>query len=286
MSDSLRPHEPQHARPPCPSPTPGVYSDSCPLSQWCHPTISSSVVPFSSCLQSFPASGSFQTSQFFTSGGQIIGVSTSASVLPVNTQDWSPLGWTGWISLHFKRYSRVFSTVQPQFKGINSSVLSFLYSPTLTSIHDYWKNHSFDKMDLCWQSAFVLGISLLFLGKSWFLSVFLTRPYSPWSRDCDWSLIIAFPEPGRRTLVFVEWVNGFEEQGSNPNPGQLCSKSQFLHLSMRIFCHLFKILERKIIHLTRHLFWMVILSHLRLGHMSVTVEMILRQLNAFIVFLT
>ena len=109
LSDSLRPHKPHHARPPCPSPIPGVYPNSCPLSRWCHPTISSSVVPFSSCPQSFPASGSFQISQLFTSGGQSIGVSASASVLPMNTKDWSPLGWTGWISLQSKGLSRVFS---------------------------------------------------------------------------------------------------------------------------------------------------------------------------------
>ena len=99
LSDSLRPHGLQHSRPPCPSPAPGAYSNSCPLSQWCHPTISSSFVPFSSCLQSFPASGSFQMSQFFTSGGQNVGVSASTSVLPMNIQDWSPLGWIGWVSL-------------------------------------------------------------------------------------------------------------------------------------------------------------------------------------------
>jgi len=109
LSDSLRPHGLQHARPPCPSPTPTVYSNSCQLSRWCHPTISSSVVPFSSHLQSFPASGSFQMSQFFTSGGQSIGVSASASVLPINIQDWFPLGWTGWIFLKSKELSRVFS---------------------------------------------------------------------------------------------------------------------------------------------------------------------------------
>ena len=107
MSDSLWPHEPQHARPPCPSPAPGVHPNPCPLSQWCHPTISSSVVPFSSCPQSFPASGSFQMSQLFTSVGQSIGVSASASVLPMNTQDWSPLVQTGWISLQSKWLSRV-----------------------------------------------------------------------------------------------------------------------------------------------------------------------------------
>ena len=125
VSDSLWPQEPQHTRPPCPSPTPGVYSNSCPLSRWCHPTISSSVIPFSSCLQSFPTSGSFQMSQLFTSGGQSIGVSASASVLPMNIQDWSPLGWTGWISLQSKGLSRVFSntTVQKhQFFGAQLSL--------------------------------------------------------------------------------------------------------------------------------------------------------------------
>ena len=142
VSDSLRPHGPQHARPPCPSPTPRACSNSCPWSQWCHPTISSSVIPFSSCLQSFPASGSFPVSQFFASGGQSTGASASTSVLPMNIQDWFPLGFTGLISLQSKRLSRIFSNTQ--FKSINSLVLSFLYSPTLTSIHDHWKNHSFD----------------------------------------------------------------------------------------------------------------------------------------------
>ena len=107
VSNSSQPHGPQHTRPPCPSPTPGVYSNSSPWSWWCHLTISSSVVPFSSCLQSFPASGSFPMSQLFTSGGQSIGVSASTSVLPMNTQDWSPLGETGWISLQSKGLSRV-----------------------------------------------------------------------------------------------------------------------------------------------------------------------------------
>ena len=142
MSNSFRPHESQHARPPCPSPTHGIHPNSCPLSQWCHPTISSSVVPFSSCPQSFSASGSFQMSQIFAWGGQSIGASASTSVLPMGNQDWSPLGWTGWISLQSKGLSRVFSNTTVQ--NINSSVLSFLYSPTLTSIHYYWKNHSFD----------------------------------------------------------------------------------------------------------------------------------------------
>ena len=138
---TLRPHGLQHNRLPCPSPTPRAYSNSCP-NWWCHPTISSSVIPFSSCLQSFPASGAFPVSWPFSSGGQSTGVSASASVLPMTIQDWFPLGLTGWISLQSKGVSRVFSNTE--FKSINSSVLSFLYSPTLTSMHDYWKNHSFD----------------------------------------------------------------------------------------------------------------------------------------------
>ena len=142
MSNSLWPHEPQHTRPPCPSPTARVHPNPCPFSQWCHATISSSVVPFSSCPQSFPPSGSFKMSQLFPSGGQSIGVSASTSVLPMNTKDWSPLGWTGWIFLQSKGLSRVFSntTVQKhQFFGTQ-----LLYSPTVTSIHDHWKNHNLD----------------------------------------------------------------------------------------------------------------------------------------------
>ena len=124
VSYSMQPHGLQHTRPPCPSPTPGVYPKSCPLSWWCHPTISSSVVPFSSHLQSFPASRSFSMSQFFTSGGQSIGVSASASVLPMNIQDWSPLGWTGWISLLSKGLSRVFSNTIVQKHQFFSAQLS------------------------------------------------------------------------------------------------------------------------------------------------------------------
>ena len=135
VSDSLGPQGLQHARPPCPSPTPRACSNSCPSSQWCHPTISSSVVLFSSCLQSFSASGSFLVSQVVTSGGQSIGVSASASVLPVNIQDWFPSGCTGWISLQSKGLSRVFSNTTGQKP--HSSVLSFFYSLTLTSIYDY-----------------------------------------------------------------------------------------------------------------------------------------------------
>ena len=141
MSNSLRPHGLQHSRPPCPTPTPRVYSKSCPLSRWWHPTISSSVFPFSH-HQSFPASGSFPVSQFFASGGQSIGASDSASVLPMNIQDWFPLGWTAWISLLSKGFSRVFSNTTVQKHLFFSA--QFLYGPTLTSIHDYWKKHSFD----------------------------------------------------------------------------------------------------------------------------------------------
>ena len=141
VSDSLRPNEPQHARPPCPSPTPGVYINLYLSSQWCHPTISSSVVPFSSCPQSFIKSRSFPKSQPFASRGQSIVVSATTSVLPMNTWDWSPLGWTGWISLQSKELPRVFSNTTVQKHQFFSTQLS---SPTLISIHDYWRNHSLD----------------------------------------------------------------------------------------------------------------------------------------------
>ena len=147
MSDSETPW-PQHTRPPCPSPTPRACSNSCPSSQWCQPMISSSVV-FSSHFQSFPASEFFPMSQFFTSGSQGVGASALASVLPMNIQDWFTLGWTSWISLQSKGLSRAFSNTT--VKNISSSVLSLLYGPTVTSIHDYWKNHSFDD-GLCQQS--------------------------------------------------------------------------------------------------------------------------------------
>ena len=150
VSTSLWPHRRQHARLLRSPQTPGVYPRSCPLSQWWHPTISSSVIPFSSCLQFFPASRSFQMRQLFASGGQSIAV--SALVLPMNIQDWSPLGWTGWISLQSKGLSRSSPQWTPQFKSTNSSALIFLYSPTLTSIRDYWKTHSLDETNLCWQS--------------------------------------------------------------------------------------------------------------------------------------
>ena len=125
VSDSLQPHESQHARPLCPSPTPGVHSDSRPSSQWCHPAISSSIVPFFSCPQSLPASESFPMSQLFAWGGQSTGASAWASFLPKKSQGWSPLEWTGWISLQSKDSQE--SSPTPQFKSINSLVLSFLH---------------------------------------------------------------------------------------------------------------------------------------------------------------
>ena len=134
MSDYLWPHESQHTRPPCLSPTPRVYSNSCPLSWWCHPAISSSVVPFSSCAQSLLASGSFPMSQLFASGGLSIGVSASASVLPMNIWDWSPLGWTGWISLQSKGLSRVFSNTIVQNHQFFSTQL---FSQSSSHIHTW-----------------------------------------------------------------------------------------------------------------------------------------------------
>ena len=150
MFNSLLPYGLQHARLPCPSVSFRVCSNSCLLSQWYHPIISSSVAPFSSCPQSPPASGAFPMSQHFPSGGQSIGASASASVLQTNIRDWFPLGLTGLISLLSKGPSRVFSSTTVQ--GINCLALSLLYGPTLTSVHGYWKNHSFDCMNLWWQS--------------------------------------------------------------------------------------------------------------------------------------
>ena len=144
-SNSLWPHRLQHIMLSCPIPTPRACSNPCLSSHGCHPTISSSVVPFSSCLQSFPASGSFPMSQFFASGGQSIRASSWALVPPMNIQDWFPLGLTGWISLQSKGLSRVFSNTTAQKHQFFS--IQFLYGPTLTSIYDYWKNNNFDYMD-------------------------------------------------------------------------------------------------------------------------------------------
>jgi len=166
-SPTLRPHRLQHTRLPCPSQSCLACSKLYPLSQWCHPDISSSVSPFSSCPQFFTASGSFSVNLLFTSNGQSIGVSASAWVLPMNIQNWFPLGLTGLIFLLSKWLS--ISSPAPQFESINSLVLSLLYSSTLTCIHDYWKNHSFDyiyrplsaKWCLCFL-IFCLGLSYIF----------------------------------------------------------------------------------------------------------------------------
>ena len=173
MSDSATPWT-KHSRPPCPAPTPRVYPNSCPLSQWCNPAISSSVVPFSSFPQPLPASGSFQMSQLFSLLGQSIRDSASTSVLPMNTQDWSPLRWTGWISLHSKGLSRVFSNAIVQKHQFFSTQLS---SQSNSHIHTWLlENHSLDKMDLCWQSNVLLfnmlsRLVITFLQKSKHLSI-------------------------------------------------------------------------------------------------------------------
>ena len=173
MSEPLQPRGPQHTRPPCPSPIPRVYSNSCPLNWWCHPTISSSVIPFSSHLQSFPASGSFQMTQLFTSGGQSFGVSASTSILPMNIEDWFPLGLTGWISFQFKELSRVFSntTVQKhRFFSTHSSLsvqLSHPYMTTRKTIALTRQTFVFKVMSLLFNMlsrlviTFLQGVSLL-----------------------------------------------------------------------------------------------------------------------------
>ena len=166
MYDSLRPREPQHARPPCQSPAPGVYSKSCPLIQWCHPSISSSVIPFFSCPQSFPASGSFPMSQLFTSGGQSIGVSASTSVPPMNTQDWSPLGWTGWVSLQSKGLSRVLQHHSSKASIVQRSAffivqLSHPYMTTGKTIALTWLNFVDKVMSLLFNMLSRLVITFL-----------------------------------------------------------------------------------------------------------------------------
>ena len=169
MSISLQPHELQHARPPCPSPTHGVYSNSSPSSRWCHPTVTFSVVPFSSCLQSFPASGSFQMSQLFTSGGQSIGVSASASVLPMHIQDWLPLGWTSWISLLSRALSRVFSnTTVQRHRLFNTQSVLFVIQPS----HPYMTTGKTIALTI-W--TFVSKVISLLLKYSKFVIAFLSR---------------------------------------------------------------------------------------------------------------
>ena len=179
MSDSLRPHESQHARPPCPSPTPGVYSNPCPSSRWCHPTISSSVVPFSSCPQSLPASGSFPMSQLFTWGGQSIRVSASASFLPMNTQDWSSLGWTGWFSLQSMGLSRVFSntTVQKhQFFGaqLSSQSNSHIHTEANKNLHRELYSILWPIWKRIWKKGYIC---------TWIIDSPCYTPETPWCKS-------------------------------------------------------------------------------------------------------
>ena len=229
MSDSLWLHGLQHARLPCPSPTPRAYSNSCSLSQCCHPAISSSVIPFFSRLQSFSASGSFQMSRFFPSSGQSIGVSASTSVLPMNIQDWFPLGWTGWISLQSKGLSRSSST--PEFRSINSSVLSFLYGLTLTSIHDTGKTIALTR-----QTFVGKVMSLLFNVLSSLVIPFLPkgkRPLISWLLSPS-AVILKVKSLSRVRLFATPWTVayqaspsiGFSRQGHwsglpFPSPGDL-----------------------------------------------------------------
>ena len=209
-SESLEPHGLQHARLPCPSPPTGACSNSCPSSQWCHPAISSSVVPFS-CLQSFPASGSFPMSQLFASHGQSIGA--SASVLPMNIQDWFPLGWTGWISLQ-SRDSRE-SSPAPQFKRINTSVLSLLYNPNIISTHDYWRNYSLNYMDFVGKV-----MSLFFNAPSRFVIAFLPRSKHlliSWLQSLSTVILVSTVSPpiyhevmGPDAMIFLFWMLSFK----------------------------------------------------------------------------
>ena len=222
MSNSLQPHGLQHVRLPCPSPTPGACSNSCPLNKWCHPTISSSVIPFSSRLPSFPASESFPMSQFFMSVGQSTGASTSASVLPRIIQDWFPLGLTGLISLQSKGLSR--SSPTPSLKSISSSVLTFLYSSTLTSIHDYWRKHSLTRRTIVGKV-----MSLLFNMLSSLVIAFLPRSKClliPWLQSPPAVILepkkiksvtvscvspsICYQMMGVDAMIFVYWMLSFK----------------------------------------------------------------------------
>ena len=217
MSNSLQPHGLQHTRPPCPSPTPRAYSNSCPLSRWCHPTISSSVVPFSSCLQCFPASGSFQMSQFFASSGQSIGVSASASALPINIQDWFPLGWTGWMSLLSKGLSRVFSNTTVQKHQLFGAQLSLTRSSVLAwripgmeeagglpSMGSHRVGHDWSDLAAAAAAFFIVRFSHLYMttGKTrpltrWtFVGKVMSLPFNMLSR-----LVITFLPRSKRLLI-------------------------------------------------------------------------------------
>ena len=221
----LWPHGLQHFRLSCPSPSPGVCSNSCPLSQWCHPTVSSSVVPFS-CPQSFPASGSFLMNQLFASGDQSIGASASASVLLMHIQSWFPLGLTGLIFLLFQE-----SSPTPQFESINSSVLSLLYGPTLTSIHDHWENYSF-----C-NSCSISCLFILLIVSSAVQKLFpLMLPFSQVTINMTTLMEsrVGFLEQGQLSVVWISlgfsgmqpvWSPRPHTQGSPALHLMLCSKS-------------------------------------------------------------
>ena len=237
MSDSLRPHGLQHARLPCPSSTPRACLNSCPSSQWCHPAISSSVVPFSSCPQSFPASGSFPVSRLFASGGQSIGASASASVLPMNIQDWSPLGWT--VGSSCRPGDSQESSPTPQFKSINSSALSFLYSPNLTSICDYWESY--------WRKKSTLGTVSRLLSHSPntdSLQLCLLTPCGPPSiqdhrrastRLSTCSLLRGSPHPMavQRSLLPHTW-----SQVDLPHPVETSLLTHSFRFQLKWCCHL------------------------------------------------
>ena len=210
MSDSLRRHEPQHARPPCPSPIPRVYPNSCPLSWWCHPTISSSVIPLSSCSQSFPASGPFQMSQLFASGGQSIGVSASTSVLPMNTQDWSPLGWTDWISLQSRGLTRVFSntTVQRHQFFFRKRILLHSAFFVVQLSHPYMTTGK--TTALTWQTFVDEVLSLLFNMLSRLVITFLPRSkFSSVSVGWQGSGVPGKDECCSQSLKVICWQNVF-----------------------------------------------------------------------------
>ena len=207
VSDSLWPHG-QHARLPCPSPSHRTCSNSGPLSRWCHLTISSSVVPFSSCLQSLPASGTFLMSQLFTLGGQSTGASVSASDLPMNIQSWFPLGLTGLVYLQSKGLSRASS--KPKFNSISFSALSIPYGPTFTSIHDYWKNHSFDYiskvMSLLFNMLSRFIIAFLLRGKGHDLSI-LRIGLKKMEAKGLWNWRLTTPKTIKMTLVTLPMTN-------------------------------------------------------------------------------
>ena len=235
MSDSLWLHGPQHARTPCPSPTPRVYPNSCPLSRWCHPTIASSVVPFFSQLQSFPASGSFPTSQLFPSGCQSIEVSASTSVLPMNIQDWFPLGWTGWISLQSKGLSRVFSNTSSKASILLHSAfimvqLSHSYMTTGKTIALTRQTFVGKVMSLLYNMLSRLVITFLLRSKHLFISwlqsacaVILEPPKIKSATVSTVSPFICHEVMGPDAMILVFWMLSFKLSSSLSSPLSLSS---------------------------------------------------------------